>query len=381
MAGIEYIVTLGHKDKGPGYTAKTALQNAARQKKSLIKKAGFEGQPTSASTGLRVVVDDIQLKETITQVLESSGRMPKSGWDIKSITLTESSAEDIRALQSENEALKTQLRSTPQPKSITASTPLEGLLAYFESRTYTPETILERPEDLLFAKKVLRGEMQNTLPEYISHVTGERLTEEEIQEALDLPQTSPDATLKAAYEEAQRELEYLRKVEAGETDIPPTLQAGVIEAIKSKKHEKTIAAYEREKASYEEKERKQETYQELQQKYTTFIENLQLTQAGAELPVIFNKTDNGPAMLEIYFPFKKRDMKAGFIEDLQKELTEYFTANGGGVVEEKKQTMFVAFRVRDASDITPDGLLDEIPITLRIAGFSEICPYTLGRIQ
>src|SRR3989338_6104570 len=143
MAQLTYVISIRHKDKGLGFTAKTALQNAQRQTVSPIKQAKFFGQPTGSHSQIEVVVDDAILCDTLTKIITSSGRMPNQ--DGMS-TIEEVKLESKEGpLQQEVENLKRQqgssqreitllreeigtLRQNVAQSKIKVNTPLEGLL-------------------------------------------------------------------------------------------------------------------------------------------------------------------------------------------------------------------------------------------------------------
>lgn len=384
MADLKYKIKISHRDKGLGFNAKTALQNAQRQETSPIKQARFSGQPSSSNTNIEVTVDDVTLRDIITNTINSSGMMPKGGlYTIEGVELQEEDNSRMKDLQRESGALHRQLKTLREEnaelrQSLTrnraeVNTPLEGLLAYFETTNYSPEVILEDSTDLDFAQRVFSGDIENNFVNYANHVLGESLSEEEVERVLAYePDEMPE--LHSRYETAMKELGFLEKLKSGKTEIPETLCATYIEVIEEKGHDETIREYESRVQEQKEVMLKQGKLKQLKGKYDSFSEQIDLlTQASGEVPVIFHLGENN---VEVYFPFRVRDVKAGFIEDLRKEVETYFENATVGYLDSK----FVAYRVNGGEGFTEgvDHLVEDTPVTLRVAGFNTIVPYRLG---
>ncbi len=389
MADLKYVVTLSHRGKGIGFSAREALRNAAKQDKSSITRAVFCGEQTGTSTKLEVTIGDDLLRRTITGAIDVSGRMPtiKGLYTIESVLLQEgantpvegnsirdqyaASQQQVAELREENERLR-QALAKPRDE---VHTPLEGLLAYFESTTYSPEVLFDDSTDLDFARRVLGKEIGNQFSDYVNDTLCESLVEDEVDRILAYTPESSDERTKsdAKYDIARKELDFLQKLKSGKVDMPDTVRESTIALIEAKRHPDTIQAYKSRIQEQEELESKQETLRELKVKYDSFSEKIDLlTQAGEDVPVIFNFDDGG---IDLYFPFQSVVTNPGFVDDLGKELGTYFGKSEIQSLEHK----FVGYRVL-GSDLTGgvDRLVEEAPVTLTVAGFNRIIPYGLG---
>lgn len=391
MTDLTYIVEIDHKEKGIGFTAKTALKNAQKQKTSPITNVRFSKQPTGSHTTLEVTIKDTPLTDIITSVIESSGRMPTTNgsYSIKSIELQKKEdnlQEKMKSLQRKQGSFQrqlttlreenAQLRKSLTQQHVEVDTPLEGLLAYFSTTDYSPEVVLDNPADIDFAQRVLSGDTTNLFVNYANHVLGECLTQEEVDTILNYK--AKDSTelsaLHLRYEIAKKELDFLKKLKSGDTEIPETLRAEYIKVIEEKGHDETVRAYESTVQEQEEAQLRQKNLRQLKENYDSFSEQVTLlTQVKQEVPVIINHMKSS---VEIYFPFVVRDVKAGFIGDLKKEIETYFE---GATIEQIDNT-FVAYRIHTNDDSAEevDHLVEETPVTLQVAGFNKIVPYRLG---
>jgi len=252
MDELTYLVRIKHKEKGIGYTAKTALQKHQKQETSKITKAQFHVQPSSKKTLIEVTVNDSEFRETIEAAITKSGRTPTSGWEIESIeVLSEGEAykekyltirKERDDLQGENEQLNRRIR-LEKPK---IETPLEGLLAFFETIDHSADIMLDDADDLEFTRRVMSGQVQDTFRNYVNYILGKNYSEEDIEAILSYEPVHPEEMqeLESRYEVAKRELEYLNKIESETSDIPDSLREEYIKIIQSKNHPKTIEEYE-----------------------------------------------------------------------------------------------------------------------------------------
>ncbi len=387
MADLTYLVTIEHRDRGVGFTARTALQNAQKQGTSPIKQAKFSGQPTGSHTDIEVTIDDASLRETIIGAIDVSGRMPsKPGlYSIRSVELQRGEA-DLEELQRHSKVSQRQLASLREENArlrqgltssrIEVNTPLEGLLTYFATTNYSTGVILDDSADLDFARRVFGENIENKFVNYANHVLGENLSEEDIERVLAYKPKAPEemSELHLRYEAAKKELGFLEKLKSGETEIPETLRDDYIRVIEVKGHGETVREYMAQVQAQENAESNQEKLRQLKDKYDSFSEKMDLlNQAGGIVPVIFNFKESG---VELYFPFNVRDVKSGFIGDLRTEVETHF----GNATVESLEHKFVAYQVTNGSNCVEgvDHLVNDTPITLRVAGFDKITPYRLG---
>ncbi len=388
MADLKYVVDLSYRSKGIAFSAREALRNALKQDTSPITKAVFLGEPTGSSAQLEVTIDDSLFCRTITNAIDTSGRMPHDPglYTIERVVLqTEGNPKvgkdiqkgyaaaqrEVVVLRDENARLRQDLT---RPR-VEVHTPLDGLLAYFESTKYSPEVLLEDSADLDFARRVFGKEMNNTFSNYVTLILGESVTEEEVQRILAFTVDSSDERTKfhGEYVIAKAELDYLHEVKSGKVDMPETVRQSCISFIEAKRLDDTVKAYESRVKAQEEVVLKQEIFRDLKVKYHSFSEKMDLlTQAGGDVPVIFKFNEEG---LELYFPFQSKVVAGGFVDDLQKDVEACFGKAATKYLDHK----FVVYQVL-GSDLNEgvNRLVEDAPITLRVAGFNRIIPYGLG---
>lgn len=384
MAVIKYVVELSHEDKGVGYAAQKALHGAQRAGLPLIQQAKFIGSPTGSKTLLEVTVDESYLPEQISHFLENSARLPEGLYKIVSIKLLSAEEElkerlqgleaQYRAVQSDAVALRdenTRLRAAIKP----IGSPLEGILKYFDSLELTPQTLLEDSVDYDFARRVSAKQVPNTFPNYANHVLGRSFTEEQIATILKFDSQAATVELsgmEATYRTALEELGYMKRLVEGSADVPAMLREELIKLVKGRNHEATIRKYEGKKQELDETAELHQTLTRLRERYQRFAEHLELLeQAADEVPVLFNITETGA---QIYLPFKTRVVRTAFIEDLARELGSYF----GGAEITTLPADYVAFEIQ-APNARVAPVLEDIPFTLKAAGFNRIMPYVFGR--
>jgi len=395
MADLKYIVRITHKEKGIGFVTRDALRNSQKQPHSLIKKAAFAEESSTERTVLEVTVDDGHIGNFIRNTIEKSGRMPsgQGNYSIDSIEFVEesisrervkeleknlgSTQRQLGALRDENGKLKHEAGS----KKIEIGSPVEGLLAYFETKKYLPELIFEDPAEIGFARRVVCEHTGDTFEEYANHMLGRRVAQEDIEAALSYKSEEPEELkgLKTKYDIAKSEMHFLAKLKEGSQEIPESLRGDYIKLIEAKGHDETIKEYEGKVKERQETGKLKDTIEKLKERHSAFSENFGLiSQAGNEVEVIF-AARNGDK-LDVYFPFVARNMKAGFIEDLKKELQAYFEQ--GSIVEARQlENKFVAYSLTGINDITGkiSHVMDDVPFTLRIAGFNKVVPYRIGK--
>lgn len=381
---LKYIVEIEHGEKGIGFEAREALKSSQRAGVPLVQQAKFVGQPTGSLTRIEVTVDEGYNAEQIRHLLENSGRLPRGCYEIKSVTflseeegLKEKLRElegQYRAAQSDAVALREEnarLRAAIRP----IASPLEGMLKYFDSLDLTPQTLLEDSADYTFARRVSAREITNTFPNYANHVLGRSFTGEQMEAILKFDSQIAHAELsgmEAAYRTALEELAYMQRLTEGSVDIPPTLRDDFIKVIEGKNHKVAIRSYEGKKQEFDETAELHQTLTRLRERYQRFAEHLEiLEEAADEIPAVFNMTGSE---VQIYLPFKTRVVRTAFIEDLVRELGSYF----GRAQITTLPADYVAFEIQ-APNARIAPILEDIPFTLKAAGFNRIKPYVFGR--
>ncbi len=380
MTNLEYLLNISTDDKGIGFSIKEALQNAARTGNTPIVQARFAEEATSSVSKIKVTVSDQGVIKQITDVIERSGRVPNNQnrtlYNIESVTLigpysenpdfiktNEESSEQFHNLQQTINDLRAE-RDLLLERKVPNSA-LDALLLYFGSIKCSAEIVLDHSTNLEFVKKVFCGELANSFTNYVNQVLNNSLKEEEINKALTY-KPKDDKPAIQDYETATKELEFLDQINSGKVSVPESLRTQIIETITAKNHQNTIEEhnkYLKEKLKLEELK---STLKQLKKKYDSFSATIDLlNQASSELPLIIQKID---LEVGLYFPFKVRDTKSGFITDLGTEVRNSF----GSV--ETLNSDFVAFKV-PASGV--DRLLAEVPITLRLVGYNKLLPYRL----
>ena len=386
MTDIKYVVEITHSEKGIGFLAKDALQSAQRAGGgSLVKQARFAEPPTGSVTKIEVVVDEAYVPEHLSQILVNSGRLHKGHYEIKSISVVSDEAtlrqrveelegqyriaqRDTSSLREEN----TRLRAAVKP----VGTPLEGIIKYFDTLDLKPQTFLEDAVDYDFGRLVSAKATPNTFANYVKQVLGTDLGEEQIKAVLGFDPQSANAEfagLETLYRTALEELVYMQRLEEGSVDMPLTLREDTIKIIKGKTHEAIIKNYEARRQELDKNAELHQILTRLQEKYQKFAEHLELLEVAAdEIPVAFNMTGSG---VQIYFPFKTRAVRTGFIEDLGREISSYF----GGAKLKTLPYDYVAFEVA-VSNVRIAPVVEDMPFTLKASGFNRIIPYVLGRV-
>jgi len=101
-----------------------------------------------------------------------------------------------------------------------------------------------------------------------------------------------------------------------------------------------------------------------------------IDEEGRRIPIIFNHNVEDSDELEVYFPFKVRDTKAGFIADLMKDMGDYINAREAEVIDNQ----FVAYRFKEpySENKVFEGFF---PLTLRISGYNLIFPLDIGDLS
>ena len=394
MTDHRYNVRITHKDKGVGFTVRDALRNSQKQPHSPIRQARFSGEPSGSETIIEVTVDDTPTREFIRKSIENSGRVPSIPgiYSIESIELLEDGAQregkrvkelerELGTAQRETARLRDESSKLRQEAThnVKLESPVHGLLAYFDTRRYSPNTMFSDPAEIGFARSVVCEHRENTFEEYASHILGRRIAKEEIEVALTYNPEKPDdmKALRSKYETARAETEFLSTLKEEISGIPASLREDYIRVIEQKNHAETINVYESKVKERQETEKLRGTLEELKTKYTAFSEGFSLlSQAGDEVEVIFAPRKGGE--LDVYFPFVARNVKAGFIDDLKKELHTYFGSNGTDV--KPLENRFVAYTISGGKEISDKvgHMVEDVPFTLRIAGFNKLIPYRLG---
>ncbi len=386
--GLRYLVTITHKERGTGFVARDALQKAQKQKTSPIIRATFSGSSTNSRTDLEVLIDDSSVYEVIKNTLSSHGRLSEGSYTVESIELIQENPleEDVKRLRRENGTLQrrlnglredySELRKELEDVKSEITTPLDGLLAYFKTQSYAPSTIFDDSAELDFALSVLNNNIENTIENYVNHMLNSNYTEEKIEEILDYqPKEQTELKeLKSKYDESKKHLDYLE--EQKNNNAPSAVLEVIEKLVEDRGDQQIVEEYE----SYLEADEKikplQGRLKSLKGKHQSFSEHIDLiNEAGEEIPVIFQSIENG---LEICLPFQAKKTSEGFVQNLAEEIKTYFSSQSEVTILD--QNHFVGYRVENKIGLneTPNDLINEIPVTLKTAGFNKILPYRLG---
>lgn len=393
MGPITYAIYLTHKERGVGFSAKQAFQAQLGQGHSPITAVRL-GEHTSDRSELFITLDGDANEETLTAILQKSGRLPREGvWKIDGLELI--IPQDHPSLVKERTALekrytgtisRLQLEKNELQERIIQSavksvnSPLEGLLLYFEKihPTYSLSVMIEEQKDLRFVREVLAGEKTNTFLDYHNFQHAEEpLTEPQLEEILaftpdDISDEQEKLYIQA--QEAQQELDYLQKIERAEIEVPASLKGSIIQQIRAREPERVIARYDDFSQKTNVKSQQRAEIVQEQERYRTVAEQIELLQqASTEMPMIIYSLDSG---LRLYLPVATRGVKSGFLEDLGREMKERF-----GEQVSPLDHKFIAYQLENN---TPENMallhstIREVPFTLRAAGVNKITPYQIG---
>jgi len=383
---LRYIIRLLHDDKGIAYTAKTALQNASKQPTNSIRSAQFLGQPTGKKSEHVVTIDDSGIKEIIQKTLENSGRMPKTGdikWSIESI---EREGDDSEKLRYELEGLTKKLRIVEgesaslrgklNEERADIHSPLEGVLAYFDTLRCSAEPVMSDAVDISFAQRFLNEEVDNSLADYVSHNLGRIVTVEEIKGAMTYSGDKDEEMeeLEISHAEAIVQLAYLDKLRKGITDVPESLRKDTIRLIEAKRPDEIVEKYEAKQMELEERDQFKTTIRRLQGNHDRIRESLEaLSEASQRVPVVFNSSEEG---LEIFFPFRTRLVSSGLVGDLSQDISQ--RVENGNVLP--LDSRFVAYRLEGDYDYSSviESIVEDVPLSLRLTGYDSIDAIRIG---
>lgn len=392
---VKYEIRLEHADKGIGFLAKRALQNAGKQGHSPIDSVRIVN-PTSTESRIIVALSSDKNEECLRTILEKSGIMPSipGTWHIVSIEQILDGArvervndpEEIETSgvpqlvwqgQGEVYTLKARIDEILQ----TFQDPVKCLLNHFERLNYVPSFILEEKTDLLFARNVFQHRSENTFLSYLNFATGESYTQQGLDTFLAFDHVSANGRLdelEKIVSEGREEQEYLSRIERGEISVPKRILTTIKKAVKESHYERTVQEYEQVKSEVEAKYDKKTRAEKEKEKYPSLSEKIELLQqASSALPTIIHFTNDS---LELYFPFNSRQVKAGFSHDLISEVKEYFS---GANVAQKDHT-FIAYNITGDREVLKSGvekLHNSLPFTLRLTGFDRIIPYQIGCLR
>lgn len=386
--GLKYLVTIGHRERGTGFVAKDALQNAQKQESSPIIKARFSRSGSNSRSFFEVTMDDAPLQEVISQALQSHGRLLEGSYTIEGIELVEEEnplKSEVKSLRKQNGSLQRRIGSLREESSglkkeleesrAEITTPLEGLLAYFKTQNYAPSTVFEDSGELDFALSLLNGDVENTLVNYVNHMSSYNFTEERIEEVLNYQpmEEAKFSELKTKYEKAKEHSDYFEKMQKDKA--PKEVLNAVRKVMETNNYNTTIQEYESYIKTDEDTKPLQKRLKSLKGKYQSFSENIALlNEAGEEIPTIFQEKEN---CLEIYFPFNTGRTSKEFIETLAEEIKTYFSSKAK--VTNIDESHFVAYRIENEIGLynDPSDIINDVPVTLKTAGFNKILPYRL----
>ncbi len=393
---ITYRVTLTHNDKGVAFNAREALKRSTVPPSGLVVQARFQEEPSSSRSTiivslrddrneayLREVIERSHLVhpgaklriESIHPLVEEEGRTIREGGLQAKLTALEERYQqantDLNHVRDENARLKRRLDIAGK-----VSSPLEGLLGYFDQLQLDVSKVVDDDFDLRYLRKVFSGEVEDTFDNYINFGREIPLTREEIQEVEQFDYTTALQELQELVEkvqEAQEQLEYVQGLEEGKIPIPPVVKKAVIQSIRALEPDKTVARYQELKGSTEQKKERRQMLSKQRDRYKSLSDHRGLLEAASgEIPVILNYTGD---TIEIYFPFQSKKVKPAFIRDLTEELQSSYAFTGKDVqiIDHK----FLAYTIHNPGDLT-ERIMAAVPFPLRVAGFNRIVRYQLG---
>jgi len=379
MSIIKYLVKVEHKDKGVGYSVKKALKNSQKQEHSPIIDARIIGVPSSTSTTIMVSLDDVVATSLIGQAIDTSGQLPTNG-NLKPKYTIELYKDDIAIepeIQNTTEEIEKKQQKTQfteRQKQIT--TPLEGMLAYFETTRYVPQQVFDNPEDRDFARMIFTGLKENSFLSYFNHVTEREMTEKEINKTLREELLSEDelSELKTRFDDARREAEYVVSMKK-DPNVPESLKEPIISMVLEKGTIEIIRDYIEATKEQQKLRVAKEDIADNKKRYDSFKEHLELLdEVGHEFPILFNHEDGA---LDIYTPFKPEDTSNHLLSELTDELSRMFEGSKPKILEHD----YVAFRIEGATDYSEGikRMVSNVPCSLRLSGVKEIIPYVLGK--
>src|SRR3989338_2217924 len=347
---VTYKIELEHDNKGVAFTAKNALlaeiSRLSRSPNPSPMTAVTLADKSSDRSELIVEMVDhnpIYMK----RVLQSSGKMPTDStlWKISSIEQVlgdslvvvnadgkveaEELGRTLRRYAHENERLTKEyatageeiarLTRRLQEASVRKmSSPLEGLLAYFDGVSVVPSIIVDEKLDLEFARRALSKEIGNDFTSYFNYVKGHKLSADEIAAAAQYNHQESLHGLSHLSEQvnvATQELIYLELLKEKRASVPESLRAGLISTIEGKNHPETISKYEAAKDDLATKKELHDSVIREKKRFDSFKDQLEvLDQASEPLHVILDATVS--ERLDIYFPFPAFKVNQGFVSSL-----------------------------------------------------------------
>lgn len=414
MANLFYTIELDVNEKGIGFSAKRTFQaQINRNPNGPVVSVRLEDKCSDRASLIVEVNPNTYYLNFLTDILNNSGQMPttKGQWKIESITLQEQAGNNTKELELKllvsqrdysrildshqgivaerdsalEEIARLKKKETETPK---VNSPLEGILLYWDSqKPYKLSPLVSDELDLAFYRKLVSGEVKNTFLDYYNFLNNsDPISQEEFGSLILFNPEEKSQELAIAQlklREAREELEYLRNIEEEKISIPARIKQQTIEAIKSQNHEATIAEYESLEKSLGINAKKKTLIEREQKKYNTFAEQLALLESSSEsLPIIISPSYEQSAESKdnicIAFPFLTRDLTKGAESDLTSRIIKYFP--GQTAITTKSENKYLIYYLPYDEDTKKgvDMLISEVPLTLRLSGYSKLIPFRAG---
>lgn len=418
MTDSTFSIKIKQEEKGLGFSAKKALAAQTAFEHSPIVQARLVNSDSAESTLEVTVTLEDTVKNLVKEVLSKSGQIPGSAtYSVEGVTLVggapavaAADPEKIRLFEG-NAILKSQL--TAKTKELEAAeqeigllssrleerkyagvdNPVTGILSYFSTQSISLSRLIDSELDSIFAIKVLRKEIENTLPSYIRHMDGSARSDEEIHSVLNanIADLEKETLLhEKESDKMQAELTALERIKKGEISLPDRLKEIIIADVTSKDYPAQISDTKKAIADIENKKILRVNFDKYKKMYEGLDERIELIQASHEsMPILF--CSDG-ASIDIYLPIPVRNITPNFSDDI----TGYITRTACHTlaphhvacsVTKLAHDRFVAYKVQaetaEKIDLkllreVVDDLLSDVPASLKLAGYDCLVPHRIG---
>lgn len=411
-------VKINQEDRGLGFSAKKALANQAGLKHSPIVQARLVDSDSAQST-LEVTVSlEDAVGNLVKEILSKSGQIPeRASYSVEQVTLVAGAPpvaaadpDKIKLFES-NVILKSQLTARTnelevaqqeigllasrleETKYAGVDNPVNGILSYFSTQSMSLSRLIESDLDSIFAIKVLRKEIANTLQAYIRHMDGSAKSDEEIDSVLNANVTDLEKEKILHEQESdkmQAELVALERLKKGEISLPERLKELIIADVVSKDYPAQITGSKKAIVDIEKKKILRANFDKYRKMYDGLDERIELIRESHEsMPVLFYSDG---ASIDVYLPIPVRNITPNFSDDI----TGYITKTACNTLAPHRLTCsvnklahdrFVAYKIQaeNAEKINlkmlrevVDALLSDVPTSLKLAGYDRLVPHRIG---
>ena len=418
MTDNTFQVKIKQGEKGLGYSAKKALAAQTSLEHSPLVQARLIDSDSAESTLEITISLEDAVENLIKEILSKSGQIPeRANYSIEKISLVAgavpvsaadpektrlfeanamlkaqiiSQTNDLEAAQQEVGLLSSRLE---ERKYAGVDNPVTGILSYFSTQSISLSRLIESELDSIFAIKVLRKEIENTLPAYIRHMDGSSMSDEEIQSVLDANIVDLENEVRLHEQESdvmQAELTALERIRKGDILLPGRLKEIIIADVTSRNYPSQITGAKQAIADVENKKILRVNFDKYKKMYDGLDERIELIQESHEhMPILFHSDG---VSIDIYLPIPVRNITPNFSDDITSYITKtaYNTLAPHHVtcsVTKLAHDRFVAYKinVEDAEKIdlallreVVDGLLSDVPTSLKLAGYDRLVPHRVG---